>query len=176
MAERGRAPVTGPNDSTMLATFLARVRQMPNRVAIEELAAGGAPADLSVTWAEWRDASRSFAAALVTDDVERGDRVAILADNRVLWPIADVGILMAGAVSVGVYPTSAAGQIRDQLADCAAVAIVVDTVDRLAHVLSVAGELSHLRRIICADVLEPTDTACRWRDYLGTGATALAES
>src|SRR5690349_17030971 len=102
VAERGRAPVTGPDDTTMLAVFLSRARQTPDRVAIEELAAGGAPADLSLTWAQWREASRAFAAALVADGVEVGDRVAIFADNGMLWPIADIGALMAGAVSVGI--------------------------------------------------------------------------
>ena len=69
---------------TMLATFLSRVRATPDRVALEELAAGGAPADLSLTWTQWREASRSFAAALIADGVQRGDRVAILAGNRAL--------------------------------------------------------------------------------------------
>ena len=168
--------MTGPNDTTMLAVFLARARAMPDRVAIEELATGGAPADVSLTWAQWRDASRSFAAALVADGVQRGDRVAILADNRVLWPVADIGILMAGAVSVGVYPTSAPSQIRDQLADCDAVAIVVDTVEHLASVLAVADELPTLRRIVGAEVDVPTDRTRSWRDYLASGALALAES
>src|SRR6185436_15364396 len=108
--------------------------------------------------------------------VQRGDRVAILADNRVLWPVADIGILMAGAVSVGVYPTSAPNQIRDQLADCDAVAIVVDTVEHLASVLAVADELPTLRRIVGADVDVPTDRTRSWRDYLTDGALALAKS
>jgi long-chain acyl-CoA synthetase len=168
--------VTGPNDTTMLAVFLARAGAMPDRVAIEELAAGGAPADVSLTWAQWRDASRSLAAALVADGVQRGDRVAILADNRVLWPVADIGILMAGAVSVGVYPTSAPSQIREQLADCDAVAIVVDTVEHLASVLAVADELPTLRRIVGADVDVPTERTRSWRDYLANGALVLAES
>jgi long-chain acyl-CoA synthetase len=168
--------VTGPNDSTMLAVFRSRVLETPDRVAIEELAAGGAPADAALTWAQWCDASRSFAAALVGDGVQRGDRVAVLADNRLLWPIADIGILMAGAVSVGVYPTSAPSQIRDQLADCDAVAIVVDTSEHLQHVLAVADELPGLRRIICADAGTPVDRTRRWRDYLAAGARALADS
>ena len=168
--------MTGPNDTTMLAVFLSRARQTPDRVAIEELATGGAPMDLSLTWAQWREASRSFAAALVADHVRPGDAVAILADNRILWPVADLGTLMAGAVSVGVYPTSAPAQIHEQLADCAAVAVVVDTTDRLAHVRSVANELPALRRIICADLSATTDDATRWRDFLVMGATTLAES
>ena len=148
---------------------------MPDRVAIEELTAGGAPADLSLTWAQWREASRSFAAALVSDDVARGDRVAILADNRILWPIADLGILMAGAVSVGIYPTSAPTQIRDLLADSGAVAIVVDSAERLGYVLAVADQLPSLRRIICADA-SPDDRVQQWRDVLVQGAMALSGS
>ena len=175
VAERGRAPVTVFPHDTMLAAFLTRARRMPDRVAIEELAAGGAPADLSLTWAQWREASRSFAAALVADGVERGDRVAVLAGNRVLWPIADVGILMAGAISVGVYPTSAPTQIRDLLTDCDAVAIVIDAADQLEKVLAVAPELPRLRRIVCADVPMSSETTRRWRDYLDAGEKVLAE-
>ena len=161
---------------TMLATFLSRVRATPDRVALEELAAGGAPADLSLTWTQWREASRSFAAALIADGVQRGDRVAILAGNRALWPIADIGILMAGAISAGVYPTSAPAQIRELLSDCGAVAIVVDTADQLQKVTSIAHELPSLRRIVAAELEASSGIVRRWRDYLGQGASALASS
>jgi len=160
---------------TMLDVFLDRVRLMPNRVAIEELAAGGAPTELSLTWAQWREASRAFAASLIADGVDRGECVAILAGNRALWPIADIGILMAGAVSVGIYPTSAPNQIRDILADAAAVAIVVDTVEQLEKVRLVARELPRLRAIVCADVVT-SNGARPWRDQLMRGAIALTES
>ncbi|MBI1810294.1 MAG: AMP-binding protein, partial [Gemmatimonadetes bacterium] len=48
------------------------------------------------TWREWHDASRRFAAALVAAGIGRGERVAVLAANLPLWPIADVGALLAG--------------------------------------------------------------------------------
>jgi long-chain acyl-CoA synthetase len=176
VAERGRAPVTGPDDTTMLAVFLSRARQTPDRVALEELAVGGAPADLSLTWAQWREASRAFAAALVADGVEVGDRVAIFADNRMSWPIADIGILMAGAVSVGIYPTSASAQVRELLADSGSVGIVVDTAERLAQVCSVADGLPRLRRVIGTEVSGGAGREVSWRDYLALGATSLAES
>jgi long-chain acyl-CoA synthetase len=167
--------VTGPSNETVLAAFLSRARSTPDRIAIEDLTAGGAPEDVSLTWAQWRDASRAFAAALVADGVQPGDCVAILAGNAMVWPIADIGILMAGGVSVGIYPSSAPGQVRELLADCAAVAIVADTVEQLGKVRSVASDLPRLRRVVCADPA-PFVGAHRWREYLTTGAIAIAES
>ena len=161
--------------ATMLHTFLERSRSTPDVVALEELECGGAPADVSLTWAQWREASRSVAASLIADDVKPGDCIAVLAGNRVLWPIADIGILMAGAVSVGVYPTSAPEQIRELLADCDAVAIIVDTADQLEKVRAVAKDLPRLRRIVCAaDAAGPVER--RWRDQLANGAAALSSS
>jgi long-chain acyl-CoA synthetase len=159
----------------MLHAFLDRTRLAPNAVALQELRNGGAPADVSLTWAQWREASRSLAAALIADQVQRGDSVAVLAGNRLVWPIADLGILMAGAVSVGVYPTSSPNQIREQLVDCNAVAIIVDTVEQLAKVRAVAGELPRLRRIVCADDSRSNDVV-HWRDYLASGGVALVDS
>jgi long-chain acyl-CoA synthetase len=167
--------VTGSRNETMLAAFLARARAMPDQIAIEELAVGGAPTDLSLTWAQWREASRALAASLVEDGLESGDRVAVLAGNRVLWPVSEIGILMAGGVSVGVYPTSAPNQVRDVLADCEAVAIVVDGAEQLEKVLAVAHELPRLQRIVSAVPSDGTSDAIRWGDYLMAGGVALAE-
>jgi long-chain acyl-CoA synthetase len=158
----------------MLAVFLDRVRLTPDRVALEEIERAGASADLSLTWAQWRDASRAFGAGLVAAGVARGESVAVLAGNRALWPIADIGILMAGGVSVGLYPTSAPDQIREILADCGAVAIVVDTREQLAKVRSVASELPRLGLVICAEA--GANDARSWREHLALGTDALGDS
>ena len=162
------------NGETMLAAFVERSHRTPDLVAIDELRAGGAAVDLSLTWAQWREASRSLAAALIADAVMPGECVALIAGNRLLWPVADIGILMAGAISVGVYPTSAPSQIRDQLADCGAVVAIVDTTAQLEKVLAVAPELPRLRRVICADVAESNGRYRQWRDYVASGAAAVA--
>jgi long-chain acyl-CoA synthetase len=169
--------VTGPSQNeTVLGAFLSRASATPDIVAIQDLVAGGAPNDISLTWGQWREASRSFAAALIRDDVRPGERVAVLARNSTIWPIADVGALMAGAISVGIYPSSAASQVRELLADCSAVVIVVDSREQLGKVLSVAPELPKLRRIVCTDVGGGENGARLWDDYLATGAIAIAQS
>jgi len=163
------------SDATMLATFLDRVQRTPGRVALEELRAGGAEADVSLTWLEWHEVSRAFAASLVADGVAAGDCVAVLAGNRILWPVADVGILMAGALSVGLYPTSAPGQLRDLLADSGAVAIVVDSAEQCAKVQQVAAELPQLRVMISAETSGVASDWVRWSEYLARGERLVAE-
>ena len=55
-------------------------------------------ADTSATFEEWRDASRSLARALIDLGVGVGDHVALLAENRIEWPIVQMAVAAAGAV------------------------------------------------------------------------------
>ena len=134
---------------TVLSRFRARVAATPNVVALVQH--DGATAGRRLTWREWADQSRLVAAALVADGVQPGDRVAVLAGNRTLWPVADLGILMAGAVSVGLYPTSAPAQVAMLLRDAGAVVAICDTQAQLAKVLAARAGLPALRRIVCDD-------------------------
>src|SRR4051812_37449711 len=96
-----------PGDTTMLDVFRDGAVRHPDRIALEELAAGGARRDARLTWREWHELSTRVARALLRDGVRSGDAVAIFAGNRNLWPIGELGILMAGAVSVAVDADSA---------------------------------------------------------------------
>ena len=56
-----------------------------------------------------------------------GDRVAILAESRPEWILSDLAVLAAGAVTVPIYPTLAASQVRYILQDSGArLAVGVD--------------------------------------------------
>ncbi len=156
--------------TTILDVFADRVAKHPDRIAIEELAAGGARRDQRLTWREWHELSSRVGAALVRDGVQPGDTVAILAGNRNIWPIADIGVLMAGAVSVGVYTTSPVPQIVQQLSDCGAVAAIVDTTEQLAKLIAARGELPALRLIVCED--GPSNGARWWGEWLGDSMAA----
>jgi long-chain acyl-CoA synthetase len=59
----------------------------------------------------------AVAHALRRRGIGPGDRVAIVAGNRVDWLVADYAILYAGAVVVPAFATSAADQLRFILAD-----------------------------------------------------------
>lgn len=157
---------------TAASVFLARAARHPERVAMRALAAGGAPRDEALTWGEWADQSRRFAAALVAGGHRPGETVAILAGNRFVWPVADLGVLMAAGVSVGLYPTSAPGQVGQILADCGATTVVVDTPAQLAKVRAVRAALPALRAVVALDTDGDPD-AVSWDAWLESGAEAL---
>ena len=73
--------------------------------------------------------------------VARGDRVAILSENRPEWAIADYACLCIGATDVPIYPTLPAPQIRYILRDAGVVAICVSTDLQLAKIQEIRGIL-----------------------------------
>ena len=169
---------------TILARFAAQVAERGDRVALRTVVAGGSAADATLTWRAWAAASRELAAALVDAGVEAGGRVAILAGNRPLWPIADLGALAAGLVTVGVYPTSAPAQVATLLADAGARVVVVDRAEQLATVLA-APLPATLRLVVCEDedavaALPPSRNGdapvVSWRALLARGRAALGDA
>jgi long-chain acyl-CoA synthetase len=88
-------------------------RTQPDRVVLTQPL--GAGALRQYTWAQLIDESRRMAAHLQRLDLEPGSRVAILSKNCAHWLMSDFAIWMAGLVSVPLYPTLAAGTIRQIL-------------------------------------------------------------
>jgi long-chain acyl-CoA synthetase len=85
----------------------------PDRVALTQPLGGGAVRDY--TWREVMDQSRRMAAHLQSLGLKPGDRVALLSKNTAHWLMSDFAIWLGGFVSVPLYPTLAAGTIRQIL-------------------------------------------------------------
>ena len=80
--------------------------------------------------------------------LNQGDRVALVADSCPEWIITDLAILTAGAVTVPIYPTLAAGQMKGILANCAARLVIVSDETQAQKVRSVRSELPNLEAIV----------------------------
>jgi long-chain acyl-CoA synthetase len=103
--------------------------------------------------------------------VERGDRIAILAENRYEWAVADLAILGIGAVTVPVYPTLTADQTRAILAHSGARGAIVSSAEQLAKVRTVQGALPHLEFLVPMDAVPlagPREHS--WDKVAGRGA------
>ena len=107
----------------------------------------------------------------------KGDRVALLSENRPEWAIADQGILSIGAINVPFYVTLPATQIADLLIDSEASAIIVSNQVQLEKVQSIADRTPSLRHIIVMDVVEDrSPQPIPFAKLLETGRSALQEN
>jgi len=70
---------------------------------------------------------RALARAFQAWGIERGDRIALLSENRWEWQITDFAVLAIGAVDVPIYPTLTSEQIGELLRDSGARIAVVST-------------------------------------------------
>ncbi len=81
---------------------------------------------VAVTASELLAEVEEVARGLVAAGVQPGDRVALMAKTRYEWTLVDLAVWAAGAVSVPVYESSSAEQLRWILEDSGAVAVVVE--------------------------------------------------
>ncbi|MGZ4823475.1 MAG: AMP-dependent synthetase/ligase [Terriglobales bacterium] len=69
--------------------------------------------------------------------ISRGDRVAILSENRPEWAVADFATMLLGAADVPIYPTLTEEQTLVILQDSGARLAFVSTVEQLNKVLAI---------------------------------------
>ncbi len=79
----------------------------------------------------------NLARALRSWGVKKGDRTAILSENRPGWAIADFATLMIGAVDVPIYPTLTNDQTEYILRDSGAIVAFVSSPEQLRKVVAV---------------------------------------
>jgi long-chain acyl-CoA synthetase len=95
------------------------------------------------------------ARALESWGVRKGDRVAILSENRSEWTITDFAVLALGAVTVPVYATQTAEQTAFLLNDSGARVIAVSSKHQLEKILTILGH-TPVERILVMDAVETT--------------------
>jgi long-chain acyl-CoA synthetase len=93
---------------------------------------------------------RALGMALQGWGVDRGDRVAILSENRWEWAVTDFAVLAIGAVDVPIYPTLTSQQVGELLRDSGARVAVVSTAAMFEKVQAVRGE-TKLEHIVMMD-------------------------
>lgn len=114
-----------------------------------------------------------LAAALERMGIQRGDRVALLSENRPEWALADYAVLGLGAMDVPVYPTLPANQIAYILRDAGAKAIFVSTSEQLAKVLEIRDQLPDLQQVIAFDDPGGAADVRHWPDVLEQGRQTI---
>lgn len=108
-----------------------------------------------------------------------GERVALVAENRPEWLIADLGIISAGGVTVPAYTTNTVDDHIHILKDSGSRFVIVSTPELLERVLPAAAEVDTVERVILIDSAAPTSPAKpvdTWSDLLSSGHSARGEA
>jgi long-chain acyl-CoA synthetase len=112
----------------------------------------GSAGPVWLTWAEVGDRASAIAAGLRGLGIGREDRVAIAANTRLEWVLADLGIMCAGGATTTVYPTTEAEDATFILGDSGSKVLIAEDASQvaklagadlpdLAHVVLIDGEV-----------------------------------
>lgn len=124
--------------ATIVELFVRRVQADGPRPALA-IKRGG-----QFQWLSWNDVAgdvRRLAAALASFEVQPGDRVAHVSENRYEWVVADLAIQLARAVHVPIHPTLTGPQIAWQLRHCGCRVALISGPHQAAKLSPIAAEL-----------------------------------
>ncbi|WP_263409477.1 AMP-dependent synthetase/ligase [Terriglobus tenax] len=114
-------------------------------------------ADLSwqpITSAQLYARVRTLSQALQSWGVKKGDRVALIAENRWEWAVADFAIMSIGAAGVPLFPTLTPDQTAYMLADSGAKVAIISTKDQYEKLGKISEQIPALERVVVMDAGE----------------------
>jgi len=106
--------------------------------------------DHAVTYREVDQMAAAFAAWLQAQGFSKGERIALMLPNVPQYPVAMLGALRAGLVVVNTNPLYTADELRHQLKDSGAAAVLV--LENFAHVVAAVARDTAVRKVIVTAV------------------------
>ena len=104
----------------------------------------------TLTYGELDQLSARFGAWLQQQGFVKGDRIAVMLPNLLQYPIAMFGALRAGLIVVNTNPLYTADELRHQLLDSGATAIVI--LENFCHVLEKVVGDTQVKRVVVTGV------------------------
>ena len=111
-----------------------------------------------ISYPQFKEEVESFAMGLAALGVKRGDKVAIIGENRPEWVYSDMAILGLGAVDVPLYPISTSDTIEFILNNSETVGIIVSNNFHLNKVLKIRENCKGLRFIIVMNEIDVNES------------------
>ncbi|MGC4367707.1 AMP-dependent synthetase/ligase [Hydrogenophaga sp. R2] len=143
-----RADVVMPGE-TMPAVFWNAVKARGPNVWMRQK-------DLGIwrswTWQQTGDAVREISHGLMALGFEAHETASILSNTTIEWVLCDLGVLSAGGVSNGIYPTDAAEQVQYLCEDSRTTVLFVENDEQLDKALEVRAQLPRLKKIVVVDM------------------------
>ncbi|MBI1978059.1 MAG: AMP-binding protein, partial [Candidatus Omnitrophica bacterium] len=112
------------NERNLVDLFLKQAEKFGERTVLRAKKDGHFR---DISWKEFRVRVSQIALALSDLKIQKGDRIALLSENRPEWAYVDLAILAAGAVTVPVYPTASLNDVQHVLNHCEAKILFVSS-------------------------------------------------
>ena len=112
--------------STPLEFFLKWEKENPERIFLRQPING---VWKTWTWAQAGNEARKIARGFHSLGLREGDHIAILSKNCAQWIVADIAIMMAGCISIPIYPTLSASAIEPILIHSESKAVIIGKLD-----------------------------------------------
>jgi long-chain acyl-CoA synthetase len=103
------------------------------------------------SWKEYREQVKYFSLGLVTLGLSRGDKVAIIGDNRPEWVWAEVAAQAVGAVPLGLYQDSTLKEVAYIIDHSDASFVIAEDQEQVDKILDMKEQLPKVRFIIYSD-------------------------
>jgi long-chain acyl-CoA synthetase len=113
-----------------------------------------------LSWSEAAGQVMRLAGGLLSLGVAPGDRVALIAESRPEWAVADLAIMSIGAITVPAYTTNTLEDHRHILGNSGARAAIVSTPALAARLIPAAEQVASVRAVVAIEPpIEPPGRA-----------------
>ena len=137
-----------PTDDTFPKLLVRNAERYGERTAYREKVFG---IWQPTSWAEYLREVREISLGLISLGVGRGDKVAILGDNRPAWICAELAAQSAGAASVGIYQDSNLNEVAYVIDHCDAKVVVAEDQEQVDKILEMIDRLPKILAVVYDD-------------------------
>ena len=104
-----------------------------------------------ISYSEFWNRCKYIASALIYFEINKGDKVAVHSENRPEWFISDIGTQVAGAITVGLYPTNPQSEVEYLLNHSETTLLFAEDQEQVDKALAVSQNLPNLKKIVYFD-------------------------
>ena len=156
---------------SLAGLFRLRVASDPQRIAASRKTGG---VWKPLTWSELAALAEEAAWGLIATGVKPGDRISLVVSTRVEWTVADLGIAHAGAVSVPIYQSDTADEIRYVVQNSGATVVFVEDDKQLRKLREVRSQLPAVRFCVVLEGEGDGDWALSFAQLVARGSDRKA--
>jgi len=130
----------------------------------------------SVTWAQMDARVRQLSAGLVALGIKSEQRVAIVSSTRYEWVIADLAVMLAGAATTAIYPSTSQSDVNYIVSDSQSRVVFAEDDAQIAKLAANRSALSEVAKVITFDGTADGDWVISLADLQQLGAAHLVQA